>query len=215
MDPVHHSRGRILFEVLCAITVSASCVGAWVQTGASALLWAASAALLYGLVNLFDVARPRSAAIAHPPAMDFPVEQEAGLVAEGADVPPAAADPELMLEDRIEEAQAVERAVRRSGKGRKARAPRKPRAVRPAEEPEAMDVARPEDTDVAASLPSEQAEVSEVEPPDAAEIAQSPSLAQISGIPTPDEASHIPVVPLFEPEPFVRQQRRAFGRKAG
>jgi hypothetical protein len=26
---------------------------------------------------------------------------------------------------------------------------------------------------------------------------------------------HAPVTPLFEPEPFVRQQRTVFGRKAG
>ncbi len=32
----------------------------------------------------------------------------------------------------------------------------------------------------------------------------------------PEEAFHAPVAPLFEPEPFVRQQQRAvFGRKAG
>lgn len=29
------------------------------------------------------------------------------------------------------------------------------------------------------------------------------------------EAEHMPVTPLFEPEPFVRQQRAVFGRKAG
>jgi hypothetical protein len=36
------------------------------------------------------------------------------------------------------------------------------------------------------------------------------ALAEFSG-----EMPHIPLVPLFEPEPFVRQQRTVFGRKAG
>ena len=30
----------------------------------------------------------------------------------------------------------------------------------------------------------------------------------------PDEPEYVPATPLFEPEPFVRQQRAAFGRKA-
>src|SRR5687767_14603536 len=47
------SRGRILFETLCALAISASLVGAWMQTGASALLMAAGVAALYGLVHPF------------------------------------------------------------------------------------------------------------------------------------------------------------------
>ena len=49
MHSFHRSRGRILFEVLCAFVISASCVGTWMQTGAWAMLPAAFAALLYGL----------------------------------------------------------------------------------------------------------------------------------------------------------------------
>ncbi len=30
-----------------------------------------------------------------------------------------------------------------------------------------------------------------------------------------EEAPHVPLAPLFEPEPFARQQRAMFGRKAG
>ena len=35
-------------------------------------------------------------------------------------------------------------------------------------------------------------------------------LESIVGVPAP-----VPIAPLFEPEPFVRQQRTVFGRKAG
>ena len=56
MHSFHQSRGRIFFEVLCALAVSVSCVGTWMQTGASAMLPAAAAALLYALVHTFDMA---------------------------------------------------------------------------------------------------------------------------------------------------------------
>lgn len=61
MHSFHPSRGRIFFEVLCALTVSASCAGAWVQTGASAFLPAAFAAALYGLWHMTDMAGGRPA----------------------------------------------------------------------------------------------------------------------------------------------------------
>ena len=44
MHSFHHSRSRILFEVFCALAISASCVSAWMQTGAQALLPAAAVA---------------------------------------------------------------------------------------------------------------------------------------------------------------------------
>lgn len=56
MTSFHPSRGRILFEVFCALAISASCAGAWVQTGASAFLPAAVVAALYGLWHLTDLA---------------------------------------------------------------------------------------------------------------------------------------------------------------
>ena len=72
MHSFHHSRGRVFFETLCALTVSASCAGAWVQTGASALLPAAAAAALYGLWHLTDMRRPKPAFAveAMPPEAD-------------------------------------------------------------------------------------------------------------------------------------------------
>ncbi len=57
MHSFHQSRGRIAFEVLCSLTVSASCAGAWVQTGATAFLPAALVVGLYGLWHLTDMQR--------------------------------------------------------------------------------------------------------------------------------------------------------------
>jgi hypothetical protein len=74
MHSFHQSRGRILFEVLCALGMVASFVGAWQQTGASALLAAASVAGLYGLVHLFDLARSEPVEAAVPQRIDFEPE---------------------------------------------------------------------------------------------------------------------------------------------
>ena len=74
MHSFQPSRGRVLFEVLCALTVSASCAAAWMQTGASALLGACGAAALYGLVHLFDMRRPATSEAVEPQRVDFEPE---------------------------------------------------------------------------------------------------------------------------------------------
>ena len=66
MHSFHHSRSRILFEVFCALAISASCVGAWMQTGAWALLPAAVVAALYGIVHTFDLRRRNSINLVEP-----------------------------------------------------------------------------------------------------------------------------------------------------
>ena len=71
MHSFHQSRGRILFEVACALTISASCVVAWMQTYASAFLPAAAVAALYGLVHAFDLARPKPRLAADPPSEEI------------------------------------------------------------------------------------------------------------------------------------------------
>jgi hypothetical protein len=86
MHSFHQSRGRILFEVFCTLAVSASFVGAWMQTGASALLAAAFVALLYGFIHLFDMAGRRSAVVAEPQRILFAPDQ-AGEEAANADLP--------------------------------------------------------------------------------------------------------------------------------
>jgi hypothetical protein len=57
MHSFRQSRARIAFEVLCALTVSLSCAGAWIQTGATAFLPAAVATGLFGLWHLTDLRR--------------------------------------------------------------------------------------------------------------------------------------------------------------
>ena len=55
MHSFQRSRAIILFEVACALVLSASFAAAWQQTGASALIAAAAVAGLYGLIHLFDL----------------------------------------------------------------------------------------------------------------------------------------------------------------
>ena len=93
MRDFHQSRGRILFEVFCAFVVAASCAGAWMQTGASALLPVALVALLYGVVHAFDLARRNPADAADPERIDLATDQHDSLVAPlDSDVPLAAAE---------------------------------------------------------------------------------------------------------------------------
>ena len=77
MQSVHHSRARILFEVLCAFGISASWVGAWLQTYASAMLAAAAIAALYGLVHAFDMIRRKPASVAAAPIEAAPEAADA------------------------------------------------------------------------------------------------------------------------------------------
>jgi len=164
MHSFHHSRGRILFEVLCALAVSVSCVQAWMQTGASALLGAAAVAALYGMVHLFDVRRQAAAA---PVAVSEPAITRPVIVEEVTPAEPAG--PQAAVEPKP--------------KGPRKTAARKPKA-KPVKAADPTPEPQPE--------PEEETSLTEV-------------------VPDP-----VPVAPLFEPEPFLRQQQRGmFGRKAG
>jgi hypothetical protein len=89
MHSFHQSRGRILFEVLCAFGVSASCAMAWVQTYATAMLGPAAIAGLYGLVRFTDMFRRA------PVVEDTRVAEPAVVVAQPpAVVPEPVARPE-------------------------------------------------------------------------------------------------------------------------
>lgn len=185
MHSFHHSRGRILFEVACALTISASCVGAWMQTGASAFLPAAAAAALYGLVHAFDLARPKPRLTADPPSEEI---SEA----------PHEVQPETVTDQGREEAV-------KPASVQKSKSPRKParkggRRTKAAAPAAISEAAKPDEVPAAAVDP-----VEENIPVDAEEAVP----------PQPfEEDAPIPIAPLFEPEPFVRQQRM-FGRKAG
>ena len=185
MHSFHHSRGRILFDVFCAIAVSASLAGAWIQTGASALFGSAAISALYGFVHLFDVRRPADeqaheteapAQISVDTALPDPLPPaEAIVAAEPQRVEPAA--PEAKPAGKA-------KAPRKSG-GRRARAPKSAEVVQLAPQAEA---------DFAEAAPTEEAEVEAL---------------------FPAEDMHPHIAPLFEPEPFARMPRRAFGRKSG
>ena len=121
MHSFHQSRGRILFEVLCALGIVASCVGAWQQTGASALLAAAAVAGLYGFVHLFDLVRGEPLEAAAPQRIDFEPEAEAVL-------PPVQPPFANVAIEVVEEPAAPPKVTKKSG--------RKPKASKaPVEEP--------------------------------------------------------------------------------
>lgn len=62
-------RGKILFEVLCAVSLAASFAGAWDQTGSSALLASASILALFSIYWSFGLfARRRVADVAQQTA---------------------------------------------------------------------------------------------------------------------------------------------------
>ena len=191
MHSAHHSRGRIAFEVFCALALAGSLAGAWAQTDASALLSAAAVAALYGVWHLTDLRRPRPAVTSAPAVTAG--EQQSDLL---ADQPPPPALPEP-AESPVE-AVAGEAAK----PSRKAPKPRKSRAKD----------AQPTIAEITDRLERELGTVAE-EPaaPDPAPATE----PEVHVDESPSQASeYVPATPLFEPEPFVRQQRAAFGRKA-
>lgn len=205
MHSFHPSRGRIFFEVLCAAGIAASCGGAWMQTGASALLAAASIATLYSLVHFFDLFRRNPTVEAEPQRIEFepPAPAESPAVRQEVRASPAGIEPRLVVDNMVEDAQPVElvpiaeEMAPPAKSNRRAKAPRKgtvrAKASKSAKEVEILPAA---ETDI--EMPAR---------PDVAEVVE-PKLQE--------ETFHPPVAPLFEPEPFVRQQQRAmFGRKAG
>jgi len=115
MHGFQHSRGRIFFDAVCALAVSASCAVAWLQTGASALLPAGGVALLYGLVRLFDMrSKPEE-----PQRIDFPAEP-------ADDMPPVMATVELTVEAATDDPPAK---PARKSSARRASGPKKPKLV--------------------------------------------------------------------------------------
>jgi hypothetical protein len=71
--------------------------------------------------------------------------------------------------------------------------------------------AAPEPTpEVVAEEPAPEIEAAQEPVPEVAEVRPAMRVVDTA----PDEPEYIPATPLFEPEPFVRQQRAAFGRKA-
>ena len=101
MHSHRRARGKILFEVLCALSLAASFAGAWDQTGSSALLASASILALVAVYWSFGlVARDRSddAAQLKPAGADA---QEAEVEA-AAQQEVLAFDPEVLAEPEPE-----------------------------------------------------------------------------------------------------------------
>lgn len=208
MHSFHHSRGRILFEVFCAFGIVASCVGAWKQTGASALLAAASVAGLYGFVRLFDLARSNPVEAVEPQRIEFEPEVQCELPAyQNVVVPMVAAEPEPTIDKAVEEADLLEPAPAKASAGRRAKASRKADGRRASAPRKTKVVDSPEAAEIVVPMASAQAEVVAPMGPEEAEMAEAAAS---------EETAHIPLAPLFEPAPYVhvRQQRAAFGRKA-
>jgi hypothetical protein len=226
MQSFHQSRGRILFEVFCSLAISASCAGAWMQTGASALLPAASVAALFGLVHAFDMRRARFVSPASQ-SIELPrVEETLVPVSEASLIPPVAAEQQLPSDSSKEKA---EPAAPRPTRARRAKAAPKGARRRPAarEEEKVAALAPVEEVKVGQPAPSEEANVAEAGASGEAEVTETtpldetqvtrltpPEDAQATAPRRPEETSPVPLRPLFDPEPFLRQQRAAFGRKA-
>lgn len=197
MHSFRHSRSRILFEVFCALIISASCAGAWTQTGAWALLPAAGVAALYALVHTFDLAGRRSADAADPQRIDFVADQQSDrLIDQTAVVTLVADNPSPTLENAIEPAEIGEVASPEAKTSRRTKAPRKGGGRR-ASAPKAACITEPAPL-VEAEIASIYAEATEADLPMATE-----------------EVAHPHIEALFEPEPYARMPRRAFGRKGG
>ena len=203
MHSFHHSRGRIFFEVLCAFGIAASCVWAWQQTYATAMLPAAAIAGLYGLVHFFDMFRRR-------PAVAEPVEAvEVVQPAADQSEPAPMIEAPVFVEPPVFEApvfaEAPVEAVAEPAPKRKRKSSRQAPKVAPvAPEPEVVEaVAAPEPEVV-------EPKVFDTPEPEVVEL--QPTMRIVEDV--PDEPEYTPATPLFEPEPFVRQQRAAFGRKA-
>ena len=196
MHSVRQSRSRILFEVFCALTVSASFAGAWTQTGAWALLPASAVAALYGLVHVFDLAGRRSDDALAPQRIDFVADQQSDRLIDQAVVTVAADNPRPPIDKAVEEAEPGEPVAPKAKAGRRAKAPRKGGGRR-AKVPKEASVTMP--------TPLEEIEIVSILP-DAVE-ADPPT--------DPEAVAHPHIAALFEPEPFARMPRPAFGRKAG
>ena len=192
------SRGRVLFEVLCALGMSASLAGAWMQTHATALLGAAGVAAFYALVHLFDMRGPKAAKTVEPQRVEFD-PPTADIV-----VPMVAVEAEPVTDSVVEKVELEEPAADRASSGRRSGGSRKS-AGRRAKAPKAAEVVE------LAPVEEPEAPWPVTEQPEEQEFAEQAD--EEFTFQSDDEPSQSHIAPLFEPEPFARMQRRAFGRR--
>lgn len=201
MHSFQPSRGRVFFEALCALGMSASFAGAWMQTHATALLGTAGIAALYAVVRLFDMRRPKPAASEEPQRIDFPPEA-ADIV-----VPMMPAEEPEAVGLSPEQLDPVDEATARSGSGRRSGGSRKGSGRR-AKAPKAVKAVDPLPADETDS-PWPMREEDEVEEGMNTGLTVEDEVA----FPPEEDDSRSHIEPLFEPEPFARMPRRAFGRR--
>lgn len=197
MHSVRQSRSRILFEVCCALAIAASFVGAWMQTGAWALLPAAGVAALYGLIHAFDMAGRRDVVSLEPQRIDFATDDQCdALTCDDAAIMTPTAHQPLETGRDAEQSEPVTPAIPSEAGSRRTKAPRKSggRRTKAAKE-----------TNVTELAPLEEAETASIHH----------DLAEADAPVSTDEVTHPHIEALFEPEPFARMPRRAFGRKGG
>src|SRR3954447_2956926 len=133
MHSFHRSRGKIVVEVLCAFGIAASCVGAWMQTGAWAMLSAAAVAAFFGIFHAFDLADRKMASVAQSAADNCVLAQNPNISArEGAGLPMAATEEQSTADDIVERAESVDVPAPEVRERRRAKAPRKTGASRAA-----------------------------------------------------------------------------------
>jgi hypothetical protein len=201
MHSFHPTRERILFEVFCALAIAASCVGAWMQTGAWALLPGAFAAALYGLFHAFDLARPAATVTVDQPEHEVATKVDDNVL-EAAELE-ALVETEPERDVKVEET--LELAAPPESAPRRAKAPRKAGGRR---------TSAPKVAKVIEAAPAEEVEVTVTTPPEEVGVA-APVDAEVAWALDNETAAHPHVEPLFEMEPFARMPRRAFGRKGG
>lgn len=170
MHSHHRARGKILFEVLCALSLAASFAAAWDEIGSPALLASAAIVALFAVYWSFGLFARR-----HVAAAAQPVAEVRAAVPE-AEVPAAAPEPQFAdVPPEVQFAAPAE-----------SLAETEPVAAAPKKRP-----ARKSKKAAAAAAPSE-------------------FMVAIEE-PAPDP---FPLEQLFDPQPFVRQARPAFGRKS-
>ena len=197
MQSHRRPRGKIFFEVLCALFIGASFVGAWIQTGAWAFLGPAFVFTLFGLYWSFDMfgsREPVRAAAAVEPSVAPVLARESEPVAAPVAIrtfEPAAEyvafEPEPVVEAPVALAEFVPGPV--------VEAKPKRRSKKAKAEPVAI-VAEP---------------VAEPDPEPLVE--QAPVVFDEAPSFEGDEHHEPHIEPLFDPQPFARQARPAFGKR--
>jgi hypothetical protein len=189
------SRARILFEVLCAVGIAASCGGAWLQTGASALLAASAIATLYGLVHFFDLFRQEPSLAAEPQRIAFAADGQAQLMTVDDVVNPKPLvqdfEDDLSLDPRL------------SDFGQEETSPAEPVVVPFAE---VVPAKAPRKGSKRATANQKKAKAAGTEQLAEPQVEDSkPEFVE--------EVTHTHVAPLFEADPFHRMPRQGFGRR--